>query len=103
VTTPLADAWGYWKPGPWTPTLADIEARLRHSAAYYGRQAARPSDTMRDCEFLLAELRALRAAAQAVIDRVDANLDGRPWPTKYCAPFGELAALAEALKRTAEA
>jgi len=45
----------------------------------------------------LQRLRAIEAAALALIAAIDRNLDTRPWPWKYAAPWGEAKKLRDAL------
>jgi len=48
---------------------------------------------------LLAELKALQAAAQKVVDETNKNLDTKDVPLKYGAPYGALADLANLLAK----
>lgn len=41
---------------------------------------------------------AIEAAALALIDAIDDNLDNRPWPWKYAVPWKEATALRDVLR-----
>lgn len=46
----------------------------------------------------LERLKAIEAAAEALIEAIDRNLDTQPWPVKYGVPFGEALRLREAIE-----